>query len=193
MHGTQAQIRFILEPSSFWGIFLWSYSSSHSVPWWEGPLGLLGELLQIWHLFETSRDSIGLFRYYSTHCHSQSGMGISIWDIRKLSHRAHIGVLLQYAWFQYLYTSICYASSRYTYCSHSRYYFQDTTHFVGFAPWLPRLSMSEDCVQRRTSVSFLWDTFFMGWELKYLILKLCKRFEVPKHGDDFCSPSFVSL
>ena len=31
---------------------------------------LLGELLQTWHSFETSRDSIVLFRYYSIHCHS---------------------------------------------------------------------------------------------------------------------------
>ena len=31
-------------------------------------------------------------------------MGISIWDTRELSHRDHMRVLLQYAWFRYLYT-----------------------------------------------------------------------------------------
>ena len=92
-----------------------------------------------------------------------------------------------------LYTLICYADSRYTYCSHSGDYFWDTTCSTGIASWLSRLSMFEDCVQGRTSISFLWDTFFMGWEPKHLMLRFCKRFEIPKHGDDICSPSIVSL
>ena len=45
------------------------------------------------------RDSIELFRYCSTHYHSQSGLGISMWDTRELSLCDHTGVLLQYAWF----------------------------------------------------------------------------------------------
>ena len=65
-------------------------------------------------------------------CHSQSRMGIPIWDTRELSHHDHIGVLLQYAWFRYLYTSDCYAGLRYTYCSHSRAHFRDTTCSAGF-------------------------------------------------------------
>ena len=47
----------------------------------------------------TPRDSIELFQYCSTHYHSQSGLGISMWDTCELSLCDHIGVLLQYAWF----------------------------------------------------------------------------------------------
>ena len=68
-----------------------------SVSWWEGPSRLLKELLQTWHSFKMSHDSIELFRYYFTHCHSQLGMRISMWDTCELSHHNHIGVLLQYA------------------------------------------------------------------------------------------------
>ena len=31
----------------------------------------------------------------------------------------------------------------------------------------------QDCVQRWTLVSILWDTFFMGWPSKHLMLSLC--------------------
>ena len=93
----------------------------------------------------------------------------------------------------YLYISICYADLRYTYCSHSRDYFRDTTCSVGIAYWLPCLSTSEDYVQGQTSVSFLWDTFFMGWAPKHLMFKFCERSKIPKHGDDIRSPSIVSL
>ena len=34
----------------------------------------------------------------------QSGMRISMWDTRELSHGDHMGVLLQYAWFWYFHT-----------------------------------------------------------------------------------------
>ena len=187
------QIHSISKPSLFRDIFFWSYPHSRLIPWWEGPSRLLGKLLQIWYSFGTPRGSIKLFWYCSNHCHSQSGMGISIWDTRAMSHRDHIGVLLQYAQFRYLYTSVCYADSRYTYRSHSGSYIRDTTRPTGSASWLPRLSASEDYVQRWDSVSFLWDTVFMGWALKHLMLKRCKRSEIPKVGDDICSPSTVSL
>ena len=111
--------------------------------------------------------------------------GISMWDTRELSHLDHLGVLLQHARFWYLYTSVCYVHSRYTYCSHSGHRFRDTTRSEGIASWLPRLSTSEDCAQRWTFVSFLWDTFFMGWSSKHLMLRLCKRSKVPNYGDDF--------
>ena len=43
-------------PSSFWGIiFFRLYSTSCQAPWWEGPSGLLEELLQTWHSFRTPR------------------------------------------------------------------------------------------------------------------------------------------
>ena len=110
-----------------------------------------------------------------------------------VAHRDHTGVLLQHAWFQYLYTLVCYAGSRYTYRSHSGYYFRDTTCSTGFTSWLPCLSTFEDRVQRWTFVSFLWDAFFMGWAPKHLMLRLCKMSKVPKHGDDICFPSLISL
>ena len=116
----------------------------------------------MWCSFRRPYDSIGLFQYCSTHCHSQLGMGISMWDTGELSHHDHIGVLLQHARFRYLYTTVCYADSRYTYRSHSKSCFRDTTHSMGSASWLPSLSTSEDIVQGWTSVSFLWDIFFMG-------------------------------
>ena len=89
--------------------------------------------LQPWYSFGMPRGSIRFFRYCFTHCHSQSGMGISMWDTREMSHCDHSGVLLQHARFRYLYTSVCYVGSRYTYCSHSRYYFRNTTCFAGVA------------------------------------------------------------
>ena len=46
----------------------------------------------------------GVLWYYSTQCHSHSGMRISMWDTRELSHGDHMGVLLQYAWFWYFHT-----------------------------------------------------------------------------------------
>ena len=65
-------------------------------------------------------------------------------DTRELSHRDHVGVLLQYAQFRYLYTSVCYAYWRYTFCSHSGACFRDTTCSAGIASWLPPLSTFED-------------------------------------------------
>ena len=36
-----------------------------------------------------------------------------------------------------------------------------------------------DCVQRRTLISILWDTFILGWPSKHPLLRLCKRYEIP--------------
>ena len=85
-----------------------------------------------------------------------------MWDTHELSLNEHTGVLLQYAQFWFFCASVYYSCSRYTYSSHSVAYLQYATCSEGIASWLPQMSMSKDYVQRRTSVSLLWDTFFMG-------------------------------
>ena len=48
----------------------------------------------------------------------------------------------------------------------------------------------------RSATWFYWTFLILLYPLsftKHFMLELCKRSEVPKHGDDFCSPSFVSL
>ena len=42
--------------------------------------------------------------------HSHSGMGISLWDTFEVSHSVHTGVLLQYAQYRYLCTSVYYGT-----------------------------------------------------------------------------------
>ena len=86
---------------------------------------------------------------------------------------------LQYTWYRYLCTLVCHDTHRYTYRSHSKSYIRDTTCPKVIASWLPQLSASEDCVQRRVSVSFQWDTFHMGWALKHRMVGLCKRSKIP--------------
>ena len=63
--------------------------------------------------------------------------------------------------------------------SHSGAYLWCATCPKGITSWLPQLSSSADCVQRRTLVSLLWDTFILGWLSKYPLLGLCKRSKVP--------------
>ena len=85
----------------------------------------------------TPRDSIELFQYCSTHYHSQSGLGISMWDTRELSLCDHIGVLLHYAWFWFFCASVYYLCSRYTWSSHFGAYLWCATCSEGIASWLP--------------------------------------------------------
>ena len=146
---------------------------------WEGLKGLLEELSKMWHSSRVPCYSFRLFQHSSPCHHSNSGLGISIWESLKVSHHVYTGVLLQYTQYRYLCTSICHYNLRYTYRSYLRSYIQGTTCSVGSASWLPWLWASSDCVQRRASVSLLWDTFHMGWEAKHPILELCKRSEVP--------------
>ena len=54
LYGTQKeQVYSVSELSSFWDIYFWFYPFSHSVPWWEIPTRLLGELFLMRHLFRT--------------------------------------------------------------------------------------------------------------------------------------------
>ena len=147
----------------------------------------------MWHSFGTPRYLIRLLWYYSSDCHIQEGLGISLWDTRELSLRDHIWVLLQYAWFWLFYISFHHFCSRYSYSSHSRAYLWCATCFEGIISWLPWMSSLANCVQRRTLVSLLRDTFIMGWLSKHLMLGLCKRSEVLEYGDDICSTSLISL
>ena len=92
--------------------------------------------------------------------------------------------------FHTLFSHFC---SRYTYCCHIGAYLQCATCPEGIAPWLPQLSSFANCIQRRTPVSLLWDTFILGWLSKHPLLKLCKRSKVPEYGDDICFTSLISL
>ena len=68
------------------------------------------------------------------HCHSQLGLGISLWDPGELFHYDHKGVLLQYAQFWLFYTSFHHLYSRYSYSSHSEAYLQCATCSEGIHP-----------------------------------------------------------
>ena len=120
----------------------------------------------------------GVLWYYSTQCHSHSGMRISMWDTLEVSYRDNTGVPLQYAWYQYLCNSVCYDSQRYTYCSHFGSCIRDTTCPAGSASWLPCLSVSKDYVQGWASVSLLWDTLHIRWVPKHLCLGFAKRSKI---------------
>ena len=53
-----------------------------------------------------------------SHCHSQSRMGVSLWQARHLSSRVDSGVLLQHAWDWLLRTLFHYSCPRYFYSYH---------------------------------------------------------------------------
>jgi len=134
----------------------------------------------MWRSFGVSCCFVRLFRHSSTQCHSDSGLGFSYGGTFEVSSRVYTRVLLQHTRYRYLCTLFCHDISRYTYRSYPRSYIWGITCLEGSASWLPRLWLSSDCVQRRASVSFLWDTFFhIGWEAKHPMLGLCKRSEIP--------------
>ena len=85
----------------------------------------------------------------------QSGLGVTMWHLDHLSLRDHTGVLLQHARIRYFSTSFCHSHSRYAHCSYSGSYIQGTTRIKSSTSWLPQLWSSEECVLRRTLVSFL--------------------------------------
>ena len=109
----------------------------------------------------------------------QSRLGVTMWHLDHLSLCDHTGVLLQHARIRYFSTSFCHSCLRYAHCSYSRSYIRGTTCTESSASWLPRLWSSEECVPRRTLVSFLWDTFILGWPSKHPLLRLCKRSQIP--------------
>ena len=101
-----------------------------------------------------------------------------VWHPGHLSLCDHTGVLLQHKWIWYFSTSFCHSHLRYAHCSYSGSHIRGTTRTKGNASWLPQLWSSEDYVQRWTLVSFLWDTFILGWPSKQPLLGLCKRSKI---------------
>ena len=130
-YGTQTvQIYSGSEPSSRFRFFFFFYSSctlSYLVPWWEGQYKLLWELPGPWHSSRMPGHSIKFLWHYATRCHSNSWIGISMWETRALSCRVYIGVLLQHTRHWYLCASIRYAILRYTYSSYPGSYCWGTT------------------------------------------------------------------
>ena len=107
-------------PLRFGGIvFFWSYSSLSSVSWWECPKGLLGELFSTRCSFGKLSHFRELCRHWPSHCHSQSGIGVTMWRLGHLSIPADSGVLLQHAWTWLFNTSFYYSRSRYMHCGHT--------------------------------------------------------------------------
>ena len=124
LYGTQTEkIHSGSEPSSwFQVILLWfSYSILYSASWWEGQDGLLWELPELRRSSKTPGHSVGFLRHYATRCHSNSGMGTSLWETCALSRRVYSGVLLQHTRHRYLCASVCFYISRYTYHGYSGY------------------------------------------------------------------------
>ena len=129
-YGTQTKkIHSNSEPSSWFRvILLWSSCSfSYSVLWWEGQDGFFWELPEPWRSSKMPSHSVGLLRHCSTRSHSDSGMGVPLWETWEMSGHVHLGVLLQHAQHQYLCTSFCYHIMKYTYRSYSESYIRGTT------------------------------------------------------------------
>ena len=110
-HGTQTgHIYSSSEPSLRFKVIFFFYSSytlSYSIPWWEGQDELHWELPSLWCSSETPNHSIGFLWHYATRCHSNSRMGISLWETRVLSCCVYSGVLVQHTWNRYLCASVC--------------------------------------------------------------------------------------
>ena len=107
------------------------------------------------HSFGTPSRSIGFFRYWPSHCHLQSGLGVIVWHPNHLSLCDHTKVLLQYAQIRYFSTSFCYLRLRYAHCSYFRSYIRGTTHTEGSASWLPWLWLSELCLKTNSHLYFM--------------------------------------
>ena len=96
-HGIQTAQIYSSSESSWFRVIFFFYSSRtllYLVPWWEGLEGLLWELPGSWHSSGTPGHSVGFLRHNATWSHSNSGMGISLWETRVLSRRVYTGVLL---------------------------------------------------------------------------------------------------
>ena len=78
-------------PLRFGGIvFFWSYSFSYSVPWWGCLKRLLEELFLTRCSFRTPSHFGGLRRHWPSHCHSQSGMGVTVIQFHLVSLHPHL-------------------------------------------------------------------------------------------------------
>ena len=147
--------------------------------WWECPKGLSRELSKMWRSTKAPYCSVRLFWHSSPYRHSNSGLGISLWETFEVSHRVYTGLLLQYTQYWYLCTSICHNIQRCTYRNYPGTYIRGTTCSEGNASCLTQLYASSDYVHRQVYVLLLWGTFHMGWEVKHPMLGLYKRSEIP--------------
>ena len=102
-------------------------SISYLVPWWEGQEGLLWELPGSWRSSKMPVHSIGFLWHNATQCHSNSRMGISMWETLPLSRRVYTGVLLQHTWHRHLCASVRYMIQRYVYSGYPRSCCRGTT------------------------------------------------------------------
>ena len=115
----------------------------------------------------------GLRRHWPTQCHSQSGLGVTVWRPGHMSFHADLGVLLQHACIWFFNTSLSYSRSRYAHCCHTGVGIRCAPCLKGRASWLPRMWAFEDCVQRRDDLYFLRAPFWLGWSSIYTMFDLC--------------------
>ena len=71
------------------------------------------------HSFGTPSHFVGLCQHRPSLCHSQSGMGVTVWRPSHLSSRVYPGVLLQHAWDWLFSTSFLHSRSRYAHSYHT--------------------------------------------------------------------------
>ena len=71
------------------------------------------ELFLTRHSFGTPRRLVELLRHWPSHCHLQSGSGVTVWRLGHMFIRADLGVLLQHALIRLFSTSFHYSCSRY--------------------------------------------------------------------------------
>ena len=67
---------------------------------------------------------VGLIQHWPTHCHSQLGLGVTVWHPGHLSFHVDPRVLLQHAWTGYFCTSFSFSRLRYAHSGHTRYCIQ---------------------------------------------------------------------
>ena len=89
LYGTQTmQIHSGSEPSSWFRIILFR-SISYPVLWWEVQDGLLWEFSGPWCSSGMLGHPIGFLWHCSTRSHSDSWMGVPLWEVREVSGRVH--------------------------------------------------------------------------------------------------------
>ena len=90
-HGTQTAQIYSSSNSSWFQVIFFFFSSrtlSYSVPWWEGQDEPLWELPGLWRSTGMPGHSVGFLRHYTTRCHSNSGMGISLCVVSSCLYRS---------------------------------------------------------------------------------------------------------
>ena len=140
------------------------------------------------------RNAESFYWHWLSHCHSQSGMGVSLWRTYHLSSRADLRVLLQHARDWPLRTSFCYL------CHTTGISIPITPQLVTNVLRVPRIEFPDysSCERLRiVSEDQLMSTFCerpsVGWAPVHLLLRLCKRPAVSEYGDDLCTLSFLTL